>query len=469
MARRMSGESLPPPAYASTGLSAIILKACAYNPAKRYQNAGEMRAALEAYAAGGVVEAAQSSIASTIAPEPVLWANPAPDKNHVFDATQGIFSPTDDKTIADQDVTVVSETFNRQIEQDEERKRKELEKQRQEQRLRDEQRKEQRSREQQHEEQRLREEQRNKESVSNISNVTPATSLEQLLKPNKNRKRLMTIAAVVIFVFAVRMSGRPSNNVRGTIGKPQIVSHGVDGDYKYYIYDNGVERYAVMSEYVGSSAQVSVPDSLGVFLARKPVREIGAHAFHQKTFVHSISIPDSVIVIRNRAFNGCESLTDVNVPDGVRSIGEGAFAHCYSLTSINIPDSVTVIEKKAFDQCKALTSIHLPAGITSIDDSAFYYCKSLTSINFPNGITSIGYSAFTGCDSLNTIVLPDSVTTIGESAFSACYSLVSIKIPSGVRQIGNFAFPHNATLQVSPGSYAEQYAKENRRSYTYIK
>mgnify|MGYP001851755683 CR=1 FL=1 len=50
--RRMQGEALPPPAMADEALSAIVLKACAYLPQDRYQNAGEFYQALTQYKTG---------------------------------------------------------------------------------------------------------------------------------------------------------------------------------------------------------------------------------------------------------------------------------------------------------------------------------------------------------------------------------------------------------------------------------
>ncbi|MBQ9459283.1 MAG: protein kinase [Oscillospiraceae bacterium] len=46
-ARRISGETLPPPQNASAELAAVILKACAFHPADRFQTPAEMREALE--------------------------------------------------------------------------------------------------------------------------------------------------------------------------------------------------------------------------------------------------------------------------------------------------------------------------------------------------------------------------------------------------------------------------------------
>ena len=49
LARRMKGEPLPPPAYADEALSRIILKACAYDPKKRYRTAEAFLEALKRY------------------------------------------------------------------------------------------------------------------------------------------------------------------------------------------------------------------------------------------------------------------------------------------------------------------------------------------------------------------------------------------------------------------------------------
>ena len=107
------------------------------------------------------------------------------------------------------------------------------------------------------------------------------------------------------------------------------------------------------------------------------------------TTVTSITIPDYVTSIGERAFEGCANLTSVTIPDSVTSIGERAFYGCRSLTSITIPDSVTLIGSYAFSGCSSLTSIEIGNGVTSISSYAFAYCSSLTSIVFTD--TSIWY------------------------------------------------------------------------------
>ena len=48
--RRLAGEAFPPPVNGSAELKAIVMKACAYSPAERYQSAQELRQALAACA-----------------------------------------------------------------------------------------------------------------------------------------------------------------------------------------------------------------------------------------------------------------------------------------------------------------------------------------------------------------------------------------------------------------------------------
>ena len=70
-------------------------------------------------------------------------------------------------------------------------------------------------------------------------------------------------------------------------------------------------------------------------------------------------------------------------------------------------------------------------------------------------------------------MIPDTVTTIDFRAFWDCTSLTRITIPASVTKIDSTAFEgckkDKLVWVVTPGSYAETYAKKNYYHYVYAK
>ena len=92
-ARRFSGEPLPPPAQADPALAAVVLKACAWDPAARYASPAQMRQALEALTAAPAPAREGPRPAETLAPQPVPAPGPAPKKAHGFHAPAKTLAP----------------------------------------------------------------------------------------------------------------------------------------------------------------------------------------------------------------------------------------------------------------------------------------------------------------------------------------------------------------------------------------
>lgn len=135
----------------------------------------------------------------------------------------------------------------------------------------------------------------------------------------------------------------------------------------------------------------------------------------------------------------------------VETIGHGAF-EMSAVTSVTIPDSVTAILDRAFANCYQLTNISIPNSVTSIGFSAFEHCTSLKSITLPSSLRNISMFLFHNCSQLTTIQIPDSVLSIQDYAFGNCISLETIRIPVSVTSIGNLAFascPNSMTVTYS--------------------
>ncbi|MBP5620664.1 MAG: leucine-rich repeat protein, partial [Thermoguttaceae bacterium] len=72
-------------------------------------------------------------------------------------------------------------------------------------------------------------------------------------------------------------------------------------------------------------------------------------------------VPDDVVKIGARAFDGCSGLTSIALSDGVEEIGSNAFANCSNLKTIEIPASVVSISQDAFPVDQELT-VRAPKG-----------------------------------------------------------------------------------------------------------
>ena len=161
--------------------------------------------------------------------------------------------------------------------------------------------------------------------------------------------------------------------------------------------------------------------------------------------IHSVTIPQKVTSIGDRAFYDCKNLTTLVLGEDIKTIGNYAFECCTSLTGVTIPQSVTSIGYSAFEGCTTLNPLIIN-GPTLIGEHAFTGCTSLTSLTLCPDIQTIGDYAFDDT-SLETVTLPKNLTSIGTYAFADCSKLKSITIPEKVTTIEPNTFEDCSILE----------------------
>ena len=188
------------------------------------------------------------------------------------------------------------------------------------------------------------------------------------------------------------------------------------------------------------------------------VQEIGEVAFSGGDFA-SLTIPNSVITMGEGCFGGCDKLVSLTIGSGLTEIPARCFSRA-AIPSVTLPDNITSLGAEAFAECASLAEVNIGKGLKQISDRCFQN-SGLKSISIPSNVTSIGEEAFAGCASLETvdlstrlreipekcfqnsglvtITLPENITTVGEEAFSLCLSMRSVTV-LGPKNFEAYAF-----------------------------
>ena len=160
------------------------------------------------------------------------------------------------------------------------------------------------------------------------------------------------------------------------------------------------------------------------------VTSIGNDAFENCYFTKDHFINNSSLDAEANNYWGA-IVGDIEI-DGML-IRNDTVIYCRSyVTSVTIPNSVTTIGSSAFYNCSSLTSVTIPNSVTSIGNYAFYNCSSLTSVTIPNNVTSIGNYAFGYCSSLTSITsLAETPPTISSNTFNEVNKSIPVDVPCG--------------------------------------
>ena len=193
-----------------------------------------------------------------------------------------------------------------------------------------------------------------------------------------------------------------------------------------FTYEFNADKTATLT-LISSSLyrNANVPESVELFGEKYTVTEIGDgtnHVFETVNYNYYITLPSTIKVINDNAFNGVGSrLYEINLPDGITRIGDYAFNECINVTiSTSLPLSLKSIGDYAFYDCGFDTTYRdftINIRENEYDDGL----KNGRLLELPPFLETIGTYAFNRVN-LSDYVIPKTVTEIGDSAFGGYYS-----------------------------------------------
>ena len=169
-----------------------------------------------------------------------------------------------------------------------------------------------------------------------------------------------------------------------------------------------------------------------VDMSKTALTRIGTHVFNGCINLETVLLPDTVTEIMAQAFFNCHNLRLDSLPPNLTEIGNQAFGRGPGIpasefvTITSLPDSLTVLGENAFNGTN-LNITSLPVDLTIINNGVFGG-TAIREIVIHEGITHIGNSAFFGASELTEITLlrwfpaesnpEDRITTLGTNVFN---------------------------------------------------
>ena len=155
------------------------------------------------------------------------------------------------------------------------------------------------------------------------------------------------------------------------------------------------------------------------YIGEHRVVEIGAHAFDTTSPMRmfgfkSITIPNTVTYIGERAFFNCQQVTKINMPTSGITIGPEAFLYCGDMETIDVDKDQASIDLSVYQASPVLTNINVdPENTTyySVNGVLYAYDYSDGYVEHKNTLL------YCPCAKTGTITIPNNVEYIAPTAF----------------------------------------------------
>ncbi len=199
-----------------------------------------------------------------------------------------------------------------------------------------------------------------------------------------------------------------------------------------------------------SWSEYSIPDGTEV---------IAVNAFKGNQSIKVLHLPSSVRLIESGALEKCK-IEEIHFAGNIEKWLQITWKCCFSqgyklyfneteiVESIIIPESVSVIKSRAFYYCTSLHSVIFNRNVTAIERDAFNKSGLRGIISIPRSCKTIKEYAFFNCTGITKIKIPEATNDIWYGAFSACYGLQGFVVsPSNNKfftdGIGLYAYAKN--------------------------
>lgn len=239
---------------------------------------------------------------------------------------------------------------------------------------------------------------------------------------------------------------QPSQSIAMTAKAADYVNEQTVGDYTAWIVKDGDDVIgAKLGNYTGSATSVTIPSSVTVKddddnSIKLNVIEIASYAFADKSEITAITLPNTLVAVREGAFQGT-GIKEITFPEGVETIERYALMNCSELTSIKFPSTLKSLASDVIRDVYGrgesnITELDVDFELEDGTLIGLLYTSfpNVEKINFGSHITKIPAYLCSSMKNLKSVTFDENckITTIGKCAFQECVSLGEITIPDSL-------------------------------------
>lgn len=186
-----------------------------------------------------------------------------------------------------------------------------------------------------------------------------------------------------------------------------------------YVFDWKTQTYTAAGiEYISEPVDVIYKEVIDGY----PVTEIDTNKFFgiyfdDQTLAHmpvkSIYVPNGIQTIAGGEY----------IPDNYTITDDKTGYRNMTTVIFEDGDTPLVLGQRLFESCDSLTEVKLSSRVRELPAYMFVDCKALTQLELPEGMTKIGQAALQGVPNLEYLYIPSSVTDIAVDAMDGLTKL----------------------------------------------
>ena len=185
-----------------------------------------------------------------------------------------------------------------------------------------------------------------------------------------------------LLILTLIITAMPLTDINLTAEASFPNNYHIEGETDEWYYTTNFNEFSsygglMIYWYKGNQKNVVIPSEINgipvtcveMLWTDKEMQDKYGDPWYDTSNIESVVVPDSVKVLEGSFYN-LENLKSVTLPEGLKRIWDRAFYGCNKLTEIDIPDSVVTVYTDVFENC-GITEIEFGENIKVFDFEKF--------------------------------------------------------------------------------------------------